>query len=337
MKAISYQFPEAIFGKEKTILVRDIVTFSSIDELKESVINDEIDKAQRENFETQVHWIIQKTNMDDFTSHYPGWSSLLELFERRNLFIHSNGIVNGYYLKASKKHNFPASHNISIGHELHAGPKYFTASIREVIQFGAMLSQVVWRKLAPSEVAMADKSISDLGYELIAREEYKLAIKILEFAKNLRGVSEEVRKRMNIVNLANAYKLSGDEKNSLSVLSSMDWSAVAPNFKISVAAVKGDVDQVVELMQKMGKHGDMPAANYQQWPVFYTVRDDPRFMQSFKSVFGLDYVPSSRGQAGLPQVLEWIKQRKEELEAESEENPELIDDPVTIQSKADNG
>jgi hypothetical protein len=72
---------------------------------------------------------------------------------------------------------------------------------------------LIWRKILPDESERADNSITDLGYELITRGRYKLAISILEFAKSLRDVVE-LKKRTNVVNLANAYKLSGDPKKA---------------------------------------------------------------------------------------------------------------------------
>ncbi len=310
MKELAATNPNSVFSKEKSIPVREAVNYSSIEELRETLINDEIDKAQRDTFENQIKWIIGRVDgMDDFTPHYAEWPEILELFERRNLFVHANGTVNEHYLRASKKYKFKDKTERNLGDELHAGPKYFTASVHNVIHFGAMFLQVIWRKLAPTENRLADQIISDLGYELIAKGQYKLAIRILEFAKNLRDVSDDAKRRMNIVNLACAHNLSGDQKASLKTLDSMDWSAVAPEFKISVAAVKGDIQQVVDLMTKLGKNGDMRAQFYQDWPAFYSVREDPLFSQAFSSIFGIDYIPSSKKQAGLPQVMEWIDQQ----------------------------
>jgi len=330
MKEIAVRNPDAIFGKDKSLPVRESVKFDSMEELKEFVINDEIDKAQRENFESQINWIIAKSNMDDFTTNYSEWPNMLELFERRNLFVHANGVVNDYYLKASVKHKFPDAKDRTLGDELHAGPKYFRGSVHRVIHFGAMLLQVVWRKMAPDETELADDAIGDLGYELIIRGQYELAVRILEFAKNLRNVSDDARKRTNVINLANAYKLSKDDAASLKVLQSMDWTAVATKFKISVAAVKGDVDEVVELIKKIGSQGDVDAQEYQEWPVFYSVREDPRFSETFTSVFGVEYVPSSKKQAGLAQVMEWAKQQKI-ADNEANATTEIVEDTISLQ------
>jgi hypothetical protein len=70
----------------------------------------------------------------------------------------------------------------------------------------------------------------------------------------------------------------------------------------------------------MENDGDPTAADFQQWPVFYGVRGDPKFTETFKSVFGVEYVPSATRQAGVHQVLEWMKDlpKDENIEAAEE-------------------
>jgi hypothetical protein len=50
MKEVAKQFSHQIFSKKKVIAARDVMKFSSIDELKEFVVYDEIDKVQRESW-----------------------------------------------------------------------------------------------------------------------------------------------------------------------------------------------------------------------------------------------------------------------------------------------
>ncbi len=316
MKEIAASNPNSIFGKDRTIPLREAVNYSSIEELKETLINEEIDKAQRESFESQIKWIISKVEgMEDFTPRYTEWPTILEIFERRNLFVHANGIVNDHYIRAKKKHKFGSKDEKNIGDELHAGPKYFRASVHHTIHFGAMLLQVIWRKLAPDETEDADESISNLGFELIARGQYRLAARILEFASSLRDVSDDAHMRMNVINLANAYKLAGDNDTSKKVLDSKDWSAAAPEFRVCVSAVQDNIGEVVSFMKKMGKDGDVTPHDYQSWPAFYGVRDEPIFIESFKAVFGIDYIPAAKKQAGIAQVLEWFNSQQSEATA----------------------
>ncbi len=58
--------------------------------------------------------------------------------------------------------------------------------------------------------------------------------------------SEAIRKRM-IVNYANAIKLDGDKAKAEAILDAEDWSATTDVYRICVAAVKEDVDQVISM------------------------------------------------------------------------------------------
>lgn len=329
MKEVSAKYPESVFGKDKTIPVQDAIGFNSIEELKEAVVNDVIDKIQRDSLDSQVKWIINKTNMDDFTKSYAEWPNLIELFERRNLFVHANGIVNEHYLRAQRVYKF-SSKERSLGDELQAGPKYYGASVRRVIEFGTMLLQVVWRKLSPDDNDLADKAVGNLGYELIARGEYLLAARILEFARNLRNVSDEAFKRRTVINLANAYKLAGKETKCQETLDSMDWSAVSLAYKVCVSAVRDDVDDVIAGMRRIGTSGEVTPQDYREWPVFFGIRGNQRFIDEFQKQFGHEYVPSATKQAGLAQVMEWVE--KQELSDTSKGEANIV---ATINHRQD--
>jgi hypothetical protein len=109
---------------------------------------------------------------------------------------------------------------------------------------------------------------------------------------------------------------------------------VSPEYKVSVAAVRGNVDEVVTAMKRIGADNeDMPASNYEQWPVFYGVRNDQRFKEAFKAVFGVDYVPSATKQAGIAQVMEFIKETKAEMPTDIE--GEIESSEISIQPQAE--
>jgi hypothetical protein len=311
MVEIAKCFPEEIFESNRTVSLLEIINYSSLEEFKNKQIDKEIDQVQRENLETQVKWITSKCKLDDLSKHYSEWPHLIELFERRNLFVHTNGTVSNQYIKAAQHYNFPSRELLKLGAELHANPDYYKAAVQRVMHFGSILTQLVWRKCYPDESVQSDKSISGLGFELLVSGHYELAIKILESAQTIRGMSDAYTRR-NVVNLAIAYKLLGEKEKSLEVLNSKDWTAAAPAFLIGIAGVKDEVEAVVAWMKKLGKESDYPGPqDYQEWPAFYGIRGDEKFKATFTEVFGFDYIPSSKMQAGIAQVLHWIEANSE--------------------------
>lgn len=157
--------------------------------------------------------------------------------------------------------------------------------------FFTMLIQTVWRKLHKDEISVADTVLSDISYDLICREKYSLAEKILTFGSSLRGHSSEFKLRMMVVNLANAIRLQGRPDDIDSVLTRYDWSAVGDEFKISVAAIRGETQEVVNLMKKIGPDGPVSISDYRTWPVFRGIRDTDEFKSTFLEVFDEEYLP----------------------------------------------
>ena len=181
--------------------------------MKKTVVASEIDGVLRSSFDDQVGWIERRASVDKIETNHKDWPLLIEVLERRNLFVHAAGVVNQQYLSAAKKHSFPSYEKLRIGEELGVNDEYFSRAVDLIADFGVKLIQVVWRKLLLDETQQADRRLTDFAYELLVRGKYKLAISILEFGSTLRNLSSERIRRMLIVNLANATSFSATQKN----------------------------------------------------------------------------------------------------------------------------
>ena len=66
------------------------------------MIDNTIDKLLRESHTEQINW-LEKALCVDTLKKFDGWADYIELTERRNLFVHSNGVVDSQYLTECKK------------------------------------------------------------------------------------------------------------------------------------------------------------------------------------------------------------------------------------------
>lgn len=64
--------------------------------------------------------------------------------------------------------------------------------------------------------------------------------------------------------------------------------------------VRGDIDEVVKLLERIGAIGQPNAEDYRTWPVFRGIRSDPRFKAAFKKVFGVPVVSPEPVEPPLP-------------------------------------
>lgn len=331
MHQIAVVRPEAVFDRDKTLSVRDIIAASSIDDVKKMVLASEIDGVLRSSFEDQISWIEKRAGIDKIEANHKDWSLLIEVLERRNLFVHAAGIVNRQYLSVAKKHSFPRYERLKVGEELHVDDEYFSRAVNLIADFGVKLIQVVWRKLLPEETPRADARIRDLGYELLVQGKYNLAISLLEFASALRNLSSEKMRRMVVVNLANAHKLSGNGEKCEAILAAEDWSSSALEFKVCIAAIRGDISETMALMKRLGSGEEIGQDGYQEWPAFFHIRDQPLFAQTFKEIFGVEFVPGSKKRSSMREVLDILKSKSA---ASEEEEPHASGDETEQAQKA---
>ncbi|WP_156386755.1 hypothetical protein [Aureimonas sp. Leaf454] len=276
--------PEKIESSRKEFTVQEVFKSSSLDEFRESILEREVDSIIRESFVEQISWIERTlTIQPPIGSKHNGWDELVEIFERRNIYAHANGIVNSQYLRRSSAAK--VKYGAVKGEELTADGRYIGASIEAICEFGVKLIQIAWRKIEKDQETVASQRLGEFCYNLICQGKYTLAIRLLEFATSLRDLSSEQRKRINLVNLANAYKLTGDNDKALEIINSVDWNFANYEFQISVAAIKGNDSQVISLMEKVSQSENFESKNFEEWPLFAGLREDTAFKSEFERIY----------------------------------------------------
>lgn len=278
--------PEIIDSKDKNISLSDLVSLGSIEAAREKIISKEVESVLRSSHSEQFAW-MEKAFSVPLNKDLKSWPSFIELTERRNLFVHCDGIVSDQYLKACEKHGVNIEKDLCIGDRLKADRKYLRQSYETLYELGIKLSQVLWRKLSPKNLDEADASLSHFTYELLIEENYRLAIILLDFACcTLKKWSAESTRLIYIVNRALAYKFSGDNETCQRILNSHDWSACGENYNLCVSVLQDDFEKAKNIMLKIGKDGCVSEADYLEWPCFKIFRESKEFIEAFAEVFG---------------------------------------------------
>ena len=128
--------------------------------------------------------------------------------------------------------------NLKVGDKLDASPEYVENAFQVINEVAIKLTHVLWRKVLPKERKNADDELISLSFELLQEEEYELAINILDlFVNTIKKFHDSTYKRIAVVNLAIAYKFSGDKDNCNKELSKLDWTDAGYDFKISQAVL----------------------------------------------------------------------------------------------------
>lgn len=288
IKSIYALKPELLNDSERNLSFAELTKFSSIEEARNYILEKEIESVLRKSHSDQFKWLENKFNTP-LNKGLDSWAKFIEITERRNLFVHCNGIVSTQYLSTCKDQNVTLPPNIKMGEELDAPRAYLAESYDTLYEIGIKLSQVLWRKLFPQELDLADRNLSEISYDLLCNEKYSLAIKLLDFAcLTLKSWSDDRMKKMFIINRAQAYKHNGDTEKCRQIIAENDWSSCQDDFQICVAALKEDYDTLEHYMKKHINDDLMKDSYYLDWPIFKEYRTTDRFKSNFKAVFNID-------------------------------------------------
>ncbi len=282
--------PELLNGSEKNLSFSKLAEFNDINEAREYIIEKEIEAVLRDSHSNQFKWLENKLNIP-LTKDLPSWQNFIEITERRNLFVHSNGVVSSQYLSVCSKHKVKFDKIIATGEVLDVNDKYFGIAYRTLYELGVKLSQVIWRKLLPENIEDADHSLNDIIYSLLQRKEYELAINLSEFASStLKKHSSQEFKLVFNVNKAQAYKWDGQTEICNKMMKGMDWSAMSDKFKLSKSILLNDFPTAYKLMKKIGNdEEELPQMGYKEWPLFNEIREETEFQETYKSIFNEEY------------------------------------------------
>lgn len=268
---------------------RDIAEYSSIKEVKKNVIDDTIDKLFRESHTEQIAWIEKAIDVKTL-KQFAGWSSFVELTERRNLFVHSDGMVSSQYLQECKKCNYDTG-GIEVGSKLLADDSYFEKSYKLLYEMSVMMTQILLNKLYmgvyTSDTGVRDKILIGNVYELISEKLYDVAINISMFARDGKNFKHNNKDKTYIeLNLAQAYKWSGQNDKCLSILGDLDTSAMNLDLMIPKKVLEEKYDEVYTMMQSLGSCSDILTKEaYREWPIFKEIRNQEKFKNVFEMIF----------------------------------------------------
>src|SRR5690606_21698999 len=209
--------PELAYSLEKEFTFQEIIKYKDINDLKDEVIEKDIEKLLRESHFEQFKILerkIAKLTGKDFTltTNLPILPTFIEVAERRNLFVHCNGVVSQQYIDNCKKHKVKGIESVKFADELDVDPIYFNNAYKAYLEIGVKLNQVLWRKFLPHKLIEADKNLNNISFDLIYNGYYDIAKILLKFGTEEvpKNGNQEMRKTL-VINKALAYYLDNDK------------------------------------------------------------------------------------------------------------------------------
>ena len=289
LRVIFLTKPEILNASERSLTFSQLVEFSSVDDAKEFILEKEIEGVLRKSHTDQFQWMESKFDMP-LRKGLDNWSNFVEITERRNLFVHTGGIISSQYLKVCSENKVNLGKK-SNGDELNVSNEYFEKAYSVIFEIGFKLTQVFWRKFISNELIEADRSLILIGFDTLHEENYPLTKMIFNFAtQTIKKYSCDENRRIMIVNRALAFKWSGDDKKAKDIVTKEDWSATRARFRLAEAILLDNFDDAYTIMREIGKNNEeVTKKDYLDWPLFRAIKKEKKFPEIFQEIFGEPY------------------------------------------------
>lgn len=301
LRTIFVRKPEMLNGSDKKISFETLSQFASLDAAREHILEKEVEAILRSSHSDQFKWMEKSFDLT-LTKDLHSWPIFVELTERRNLFVHTDGVVSSQYIAVCRLHKCQLDESVKEGERLHIPPPYFKASNECIYEIGVKLGHVLWRKLFPEERAKADSNFIRLTFELIDNGKYDLAIRLLDFACNdFKKFANEANQLTLVVNRAQAYKWKGDDERCKKIMRAVDWTAKNDQFRLADAVLSEDWTRASKVMKRIGREGSVDQFDYRDWPLFRNLRTQESFLLAYEEIFGEAF--SAKSEVKTPEPL----------------------------------
>lgn len=281
--------PKLLKASERSLTISELMEFENFEEAQRFLIECEVESVLRKSHLEHFKWIEGRFGIE-LRKGLDRLPLFVELTERRNLFVHTDGVVSTQYMKICGQNGVDLGQT-HVGDILEVNQDYLIEAYKCLYEFSVKLSQVLSRKLFPQRLEEADEVLQGISYELLTEDKNDLATRLLTFAVDvLPRHSSEVNRRIYIINLAQALKFSGDEDAAQKRLDGEDWSACGINFKMCVQVLKDEFEEACTTMREIGDSGPIKQQDYLEWPLFREFRRQDEFSPTFKDIFGFEPV-----------------------------------------------
>jgi len=153
--------------KKKTLTLEELKTFDSIEDAESFLIDSKIEGLLRSSFSDWIDTLKTELGLGlGYLSDFK--NELIEIYQRRNLFVHNGGVVNSIYLsKVSKS-------DISIGDRLTVDDIYLDNAIDKIHVLFSLIACELWKNDLSEDEKRAD-FLMDLNYDYLKQGKWTVA------------------------------------------------------------------------------------------------------------------------------------------------------------------
>ncbi len=263
--------PKAAGIDKKTLTLDDLKTFETIKDAENFLIDSKIEGILRSSFEDWVNILDTEIKLG-LTYLKPVKNELIEIYQRRNIIIHSGGKVNSIYLS---KVDRSLSQNIKIGDSLSITEDYLEKAICIFHRVFILIASELWKSIEPDKTQRADTLI-EITYENLLKENW-IAAEGFSFFLSKDAKMGPIDKTIGQLNYWLCKKKQGQWETIKKEVQDADFSDKTNILQLGLMGLREEKENFLSLIPTMLKSEEISVEKIMEFPIFSEIRQTPEF------------------------------------------------------------
>lgn len=265
------KFPESSGINDKSLTFSDLKKYQSIVEAERYLIEQKIENILRGNIESWFEYIKKdfKLKLSYLDNEI---EEIVEVSQRRNLFIHNGGVINSLYLAKVSQEVNPGIKN---GEMISITKEYLDNSLGKLQLIFTLIALELWKKLDPDDQNRA-QIMNDIIYENLLKGRWFIAKGFSEFLITDLKMPPEFKVIAQLNNWLCRIR-SDSDKQVLDELNEADFSDKKEIYQIALHALKGEIQEFFKKLPSVLKSGQIGIKQLEEFPIFEDVRNTSEY------------------------------------------------------------
>jgi hypothetical protein len=262
--------PQALSGDEKILSFNELINFKTIEDAVEQIISNKVDGFLRGSLDDWGAFFLKQLKID-LKELVSDWEGFFEIFQRRHVFVHSDGKVSKLYLmKVGARWK-----DKKLYESLDISSEYLDSAINYFLIAGLKLIYLCWGKLYTEEGDVRDSAFHTLIYELLSMSYWSEAEGLCSLALD-KGNSTQSSRLVFQINKWLCIKRQGKLGIIKSELEKFDHLACHPKFSLCVYSLLENKDKFFEVLPVAINSG-LSREDVKNWPVLAEMRQHDEY------------------------------------------------------------
>lgn len=265
------EYPESAGVQKRTLTLSDLKSFDSIADAEKHLIDVKIDEVLRGNFESWISLLKDEIGLG-LGYMKDVMDELVEIYQRRNLFVHNGGVVNSIYLSRVKE---KLREGVSVSDRLVVDKMYLENSICKLQKAFILIGAELWKKLAPED-ELRGEILGEIVYENLLHSRWDICEGLCYFSLKDAQLNP-VDKTVAQINFWLSKKELGQFSEIEKEISKTDFSDKKEIFQLGLYAIKGETEKIVELLPIVLESQQTNIERLEEFPILREFRETKEY------------------------------------------------------------